>query len=253
MFKFSYKQIDFSHAHGYFGDTLKDTSVHNHDFNELIYFVGGDVNYIVGSRSFHLKNGDVVYTPKNTRHIVEIYNSSPYEMYTLKFSDNVLPHVLAERLSGREPFIGNQKKLYPQFSGLSDYYNNFSDEELYEIYVCELIKTLIFLFKTPSSGGNQQNEFITSILTYIDENITSTLTAEGISDYLGFSKSYISNEFKKHVKMPLMTYVRQKKILAAHDMLLAGKKKLEVAESLGFKDYSTFYRAYIKIMGFKPE
>lgn len=253
MFKFSYKEIDFSHTHGFFGDTLKDTSVHSHDFNELIYFVSGDVNYTVGSRSFHLKKGDIVYSPQKTQHKVEIYNNSPYELYTLKFSSKILPPFLSERLLGRDPYIGNQKRLSSQFSGLSSYYNNFSDEELYEIYVCELIKTLIFLFKSPRKASEQQSELITSIINYIDENITSTLTTETISDYFGFSKSYISNEFKKQVKMPIMTYVRNKKIFTAHNMLLSGKKKLEVAESLGFKDYSTFYRAYIKIMGFKPE
>ncbi len=254
MFKFSYEQIDFSHEQGYFGDTQKDTSTYSHDFNELIYFVSGDVTYTIGNRSFKMKNGDIIYIPSKLQHIVEIYNTMPYEVYSLKFFDSILPHFIAERLFAVRTFIGNYKQLFSLFSGLDYYYNNFSNEELYTIYTCELIKILVFLLKKPNQENQQQyNELISSIISYIDENINLSLTAESISDYFGFSKSYISNEFKKHTKVPIMKYVREKKILLAHNMLLAGKKKLEVAESVGFKDYSTFYRAYIKIMGFKPE
>ncbi len=254
MFNFTYKQIDFSHEQGYFGDTLKDTSSYSHEINELIYFVDGDVTYTIGNRSFKMKKGDIIFIPPKLRHVVEIYNTMPYEIYSLKFFDNVLPPFILERLFAVRTFIGNYKQLFSMVSGLDLYYNNFSDEELYTIYVCELIKTLIFLLKKPNQQYQQQyNELISSIISYIDENINLSLTAESISDYFGFSKSYISNEFKKHTNMPIMKYVREKKILLAHNMLLAGKKKLEVAESLGFKDYSTFYRAYTKIMGFKPE
>ena len=54
------------------------------------------------------------------------------------------------------------------------------------------------------------------------------------------------------MKIPVMQYVRYKKIIAAHQMILAGAKKSVVAELLDFNDYSTFYRSYVKIIGHAP-
>lgn len=43
-----------------------------------------------------------------------------------------------------------------------------------------------------------------------------------------------------------MKYVRYKKMIAAHQMILSGEKKRVVANMFGYDDYSTFYRTYKK-------
>ena len=50
----------------------------------------------------------------------------------------------------------------------------------------------------------------------------------------------------------MITVKQYKKIIAAHQMILAGEKKSAVAEMFDFKDYSTFYRSYVKIIGHAP-
>jgi hypothetical protein len=45
-----------------------------------------------------------------------------------------------------------------------------------------------------------------------------------------------------------MQYVRSKKIIIAHQLILGGMKKSEVAEKLSFENYSTFYRCYKKMI-----
>ena len=42
--------------------------------------------------------------------------------------------------------------------------------------------------------------------------------------------------------------IKTKKIIAAHQYILQGMNKTKVAEMFGFDEYSTFYRAYLKIM-----
>ena len=52
--------------------------------------------------------------------------------------------------------------------------------------------------------------------------------------------------------VPLMQYIRSKKIHASLALISHGMKPQEAASAMGFADYSTFYRCYLKIIGKRP-
>lgn len=244
--------MDFSYKIDKASDPADDYQSHMHYFNELIFFIDGDVHYTVESTTVKLKKGDLIFVPSGRYHFATVGQEAIYSRYVLKFSDAIMPQFLREKMHDAESFFGNHKELQPQFNQLDSYYNNFPDEELYTLFTCEIVKMMILLFKTPTDAKKQYNNMLSPILQFIDENIQSSITLDSLSEHFHFSKSYISNEFKKYIKMPLMQYIRTKKIIAAHNMLLTGRKKYEVAEIFGFENYSTFYRTYIKVMGFSP-
>ena len=145
------------------------------------------------------------------------------------------------------------KKFILLFENLEDYFNrNVDRDDVYELFISELMKILVFVGHEKSNPISRKNDTITSIINYIDANIHNKITLDSIAESFNFSKSYISNEFKKYMRTPIMQYVRSKKIIAAHLMILNGAKKTEAAEAFGFDTYSTFYREYVKIMGFAP-
>jgi len=49
-----------------------------------------------------------------------------------------------------------------------------------------------------------------------------------------------------------MSYVRTQKCILAKNLIDNGQLPTAVYTSCGFKDYSSFYRAYIKVFGRKP-
>lgn len=252
MFRFEYKDIDFSYKIDRASDPKDNYQRHMHYFNELIYFIDGDVKYTVESDTMQLKKGDLIFISPGKYHFAQVGKEAVYERFVLKFSDSVMPPFLREKMHAANSFFGEHKELQALFTQLDSYYNNFTNEELYSLFVCEIVKTMILLCKTPQDVNRQYNTLLSPILRYIDENIQSPISPDSLSEHFHFSKSYIGNEFKKYIKMPLMQYIRTKKIIAAHNMLLAGRKKTEVAELFGFEDYSTFYRTYLKVMGFPP-
>lgn len=73
-----------------------------------------------------------------------------------------------------------------------------------------------------------------------------------MSKEFNYSCSHICNEFKKYVKIPIMKYIKTKKLIAARDEIIAGRKKNEVAEEYSFENYSTFYRLYMKTFKSSP-
>ena len=106
--------------------------------------------------------------------------------------------------------------------------------------------------RAASSERQNTNEFIDKIITYVDSHITESITLDSLASAFLFSKSYICNEFKKYMKIPVMQYIRSKKVLFAHSLILNGTKKCEAAEKVGFANYSTFSRAYQKLLKNNP-
>lgn len=252
MFNFTYNNIDFAHKLGKASEPENDYNKHLHPFNELLYFIEGDVKYNVESESKLLQEGDLVLIRPGKYHFAEVNDKRRYDRYVLKFPDSILPQWLIQRLKEQNCFFGNAKKFALLFNQLDSYHENFAEEEIYTLFTCELTKMLIFLCKENNETTTSSNGFIAQLTEYIDENLQSSLSIETLSKQFNFSKSYISNEFKRIMKIPIMQYVRHKKIIAAHQMILAGEKKSAVAEMFDFKDYSTFYRSYVKIIGHAP-
>lgn len=96
----------------------------------------------------------------------------------------------------------------------------------------------------PLHKAESNNDFISRIIDYINANLGQQITMQTLTEKFHYSKSYINIEFKRQMKIPIMKYIRLKKILAAHKMIINGTKKSVAAEMFGFENYSTFYRAY---------
>jgi AraC-like DNA-binding protein len=94
----------------------------------------------------------------------------------------------------------------------------------------------------------KQPDIVKQIIDYINANLQKPLTMQDIVSEFHYSRSYISMEFKKHMQISIMQYIRYKKIIAVHELVLNGAKKQETAELYGFGTYSTFYRAYKKLV-----
>lgn len=247
MFGFQYNEIDFAHKLDRASEPTEDYSKHLHYFNEILYFIEGDVQYTVESETRKLCPGDLVFIGAGKYHFATVNSEVAYERYVLKFHDTVLPQHLASRIKDLSPFFGSIKKYNIIFDELDSYYGNYSDDDLYSLFTCAVTKLLIMLSKETAYSNIQVNGLVAKIIRYVDENIRGEITLESLSAAFNFSKSYISNEFKRYMKIPIMKYVRAKKIIAAHQLVLGGEKKSKVAEMFGFENYSTFYRQYQKI------
>lgn len=251
MFNFNYKDIDFSHKLDNTTTPTESFERHMHYFNEILFFIRGNVDYHVESESRKLSKGDIVLIPSGKFHFAVCDLSQPYERYVLKFPDNILPDFLASKLKNSFSFFTDTMKYVLDFNSLDDYYQQFQDrDEIYALFVSELIKLLVLLFKDgdDASPTIRQNNIIKSVIDYIDAHIKENITLESLCSHFYFSKSYLSNCFKKNMNTPIMQYVRYKKIIAAHRMILSGAKKTLVANEFGFNNYSTFYREYNKII-----
>ena len=159
--------------------------------------------------------------------------------------------------NNKDEAMPDMLKIFGYFIKLDNIYNNYSDEHKYILMVNTLSEILINMQNKSKVSdeliGVYHNPVVSKVIAYINENIKKNITLTDICNDLNFSRAHISNEFSRVMKIPVMTYIRYKKIIAAHQKILEGNVKInEVAYEYGFEEYSTFYRNYIKIIGKPP-
>ena len=253
MFQFVWDNIDFSHKLDYASSPKDEYNKHMHVFYELILFLRGDVDYNVEGESRHLEPGDIILMTPGQYHFATVNRNISYERYVLKFPAQIVPDSLQERLKGGYPFYGENRQISTVIKTLDSYYGMYSDEDMGLICQAKVTEILVALVNARQKAKeDKQEDIIFRLIDYIQDHIAEDITLEQISKDLHYSESYLSNCFKKTMKCSLMKYIRSKKIILAQTMIADGQKASKVSEELGFNDYSTFYRTYVKITGMNP-
>ena len=180
MFNFDYKEIDFAHKLN--GHTLPsdDFKKHMHDFYELIFFVHGDVDYMIESKSKKLVSNDIILIPAGLLHYGVANVDVEYERYVLKFPLRLINDTLAKEIQDFTCFSGNYPALKELFIKLDNIYNNYSDEHKYILMVNTLSEILINMQNKSKVSdeliGVYHNPVVSKVIAYINENIKKNIT-----------------------------------------------------------------------------
>lgn len=248
MFAFYYKDIYVSHKLDKPSSPTEEYHKHIHSFNEILFFVRGKVTYTVESETVKLGEGDIVFIPSSKYHFATVDLSEPYERYVLKFPDGAVAEHIRKQLIASGSFYPNCKNYRSTFALLDDYNENFGDEDKYLLCRCEIVKLCIKLCYESVLHVEGYDDLVDAIIQYVNKNLRERITLGSLSERFHYSASHINIEFKRKMKVPIMQYIRSKKIIAAHQAILDGAKKTDAAEMFGFETYSTFYRAYKKML-----
>ena len=253
MFIFQYKNLDFSHKLDYASSPRDEYDKHMHPFVEILYFVAGDATYSVEGEKTKMRNGDCILIQPGKFHFAVVNHSVLYERYVLKFPEMLVPEHVKTILYNRSPFYRLTQDEINIFRSLDNYYSMMNDEDMYLICVAKLWELFALLDNTKNNDENVDNlSVVSKIVHYIEQHLEDNLSLAKMSIDLNYSESYISNSFKKEMHIPIMKYIRSKKIIHAHSLIQNGEKPQVVCEKLNFNDYSTFYRQYLKVIGISP-
>ena len=253
MFNFVCRDIDFAHKLDSLPVEAPDFAKHYHDFCELFFFISGSTTYTVEEENHDLSPGDALLIQPGEHHFVTFRDRSPYERYVLKFPEEMLPEHIRDKVADRSAFFLGARAVQPIIERLDTYCEEYSGEDLYVLCKNLVAEIVIALCRAlPDAKPLVADNKITPILQYINQNLCLPLTIHDLCEKFFFSQSYICKEFRAYMKIPIMKYIRTKKIMAAHKKIMQGEKPTKIAEMYGYADYSTFYRSYLSVMGFPP-
>ncbi len=247
---------------------------HYHEFDKIILFLNGDVSYTIEGKSYELIEKDIILVRHGDIHKVKIGSNIPYErivMYIspeyLKIYDKEHFHLDQCFLEAKERYSyvirlkGKEKnpinRLITQMKEvLEQEHKDDAAEALFQKTL--LIQFLILLKKAIGDGlfyyidTEHCNKKIVEIIQYINAHLTEELNIDLLAEQFYLSKYYMMRQFKKETGYTVGSYINNKRLLYARELIQKGEALTQVCFECGFKEYSSFHRAYKKLFGISP-
>lgn len=245
--------------------------VHHHDFYEVYFFLGGEVEYWVEGRVYHLQPGDLLLiNPMELHRPIVKAGGAVYERIVLWIDKAYL-----EKLGGGDtltrcfdsalPTHVNLLRPTPvQRSELTARLGELVRESYTEEYGGGLCATGIFLqfmvelnrmaqrFDAQRQAQEDASPLVSRVLAYIGEHYREELSLESLAARFFVSKYHLSHEFSRAVGIGVYRYIMLKRLLIAKQLLVEGTPPGEVYALCGFRDYTNFYRAFKAEYGISP-
>ena len=242
---------------------LKEVALHHHDFYEVYFFLSGNVQYNIESRSYLLTPGDVLLiSPMELHQPMFGSEHREYERIVLWIDKQFLEGF---RLPGKSLTAcfdtnapGHTNLLRPE--GVARQYLTYLLENLLVEVASEdpysemaalslLAQVLVALNRQAKLSAGEENKSgpdatVYSVLGYINEHYSENLTLDDLANRFFISKYHLSREFQRLVGTSVHRYIVQKRLVMAKQMLSNGIPSSEVYQLCGFGDYSNFYRAF---------
>lgn len=97
------------------------------------------------------------------------------------------------------------------------------------------------------------NPFLKNVFEYIDENLDKPIGLDHMSQVIHVNKSYLSQLFKNKTGMTFSTYVNNRKLNRARELLIKTDLSVpEISRECGYKNPNYFSTIFTKKMGISP-
>lgn len=102
--------------------------------------------------------------------------------------------------------------------------------------------------------GHIYSKTMTSILDYISDHLHEKIMVQDIADYVLCTVPYVSRLFSSEMGVTISTYITQKKIESAANLLqFSNYSSLEISNYLNFSSQSYFIKQFKKYIGITPK
>ena len=250
-------------------DKIRET--HTHDFIEIVYVRSGRAVEHIGSETYEVCRGDLIFINYGCTHkFVPIENFSytnicfrpevlgdgiitPENAFAL-LQLTAFDELRRESDSGVVHFgAAEREELERLLSAMQEEYSGkaISRRTMLESYLNILF---VKLLRKIAAGEQVVDGRVWSELSdYIDRNLGGELTLSALAGKCFYNPSYFSRAFRRRFGVSLTEYVAKRRIESAIQLL--GERELtveEIAEKVGFTDRSAFYHAFAKYTGTTP-
>lgn len=238
--------------------------LHNHDDYEIYMFIEGDSNYVVEGRSYSLRPYDMIVIRRHEMHRVYHRSNALYSRFVIM----VKPEFFKEQdccdyeRGFKDAYTGEGNKitadvvrssgLYDAYMRLKKYSNDFTEPD--DPVVRSIIVEILYLIDkvTLFANDDSSNKQLTKVINYINSHYTEDLSLEDIASRFFISKYHLCHVFKETTGLTIHSYITRKRITRVRELVAEGLNITNAVINAGFNNYSSFYRAYVKVFGVSP-
>ena len=242
---------------------------HYHEFCKLLLLISGRGGYVVDGQRYLLQPGDVVLIGSRSAHRPELEEDSAYERIIIYISPEFLQqsstadcdlldlfsarhgHVLRLKENHRKKVFGMAADLEQELSG-----DGYGREILSNT---DLLRMLVEIARQQRRNDAQnphpvipQNPRVLEWMRYIDKHLAEDMDMDSLAERFYISKYHMMRLFRAQTGFTIHTYLMQRRLLAARQLIEKGMRATEACYRTGFRSYSSFTRAYNKHFGSTP-
>jgi len=257
----------------YYYDDLKPSNVnyHAHDYYEFYVIMNGHVTMHIEKESCSLQVGDILLIPPGVRHHTSITSEdSPYQRFVFWISKKYFKQLLQispdyeylmQQAAPEKHFlfhtdIISRNAIYAKMWQLLEelHSNRFGKTSMVHAHVSYLILYLnrTAYEQTQALPAPSNKSLYEQLRAYIGSHIKEELSLEQLSSVFFVSKYHIAHVFKANFGLSIHQYILKKRLDMAKDAILSNNIT-DAYLACGFKDYSSFYRAFKKEYGLSPK
>lgn len=232
---------------------VKNTNYHfegeSHQYWELTFIDSGHLYTEVEGKEYHLHQYDCMLYSPGQFHSQRTGIDSACSYLTVIFEmPNYPPDLLHNRVFHASRNIVN---IFQTFINASESKSVFFGD----LCICYLNEVIIQLLQLqtaklakPAHSPMQQNienEFLNEIIIYINDNIYSPITIEGLCHKFSTSRSSLQQLFNKNLNTAPKQYISSLKLRKAKYLIKENKYTIsEISEKLGFTSIHYFSRKF---------
>ena len=244
---------------------------HFHDFHKILLLMKGNVSYCVEGRTYDLQADDIVFVPAGEVHRPVLHDTAIYERIIIYISKDYLNtyrtdnYDLAQCLIEahqkqshvlRVPAFGTTKlgqivRELEQSLDSNEYANELYHNLLFLEFMIQLNRVAIHDGIEYLSNSSSNKKMI-DVIDYLNEHLTDDLSIDFLAETFYLSRYYLMHAFKEETGYTIGNYLSTKRLLLARDRIRQGEPITNVCYECGFRNYSTFSRAYKKNFGCSP-
>ena len=246
---------------------------HCHPEIEITYVKEGSMHYRINNRSFHLKEGDIIFCNSNALHAGDMENHEDCSYITLTFDPNLIYGFVQSTICTRyvDPVIQNLAVCAVHIDYSEKWHETFRDRMLevisldkkkpdfYELDISIRMQLLwrLLVEHLPHQTVSTTSDFteyerIRRILSYIEQNYMNQITLDDISEHIHLCESECTRLFKRHMNTTLFSFLQEYRIERSLEYLNTKESISSIAEKTGFSDSNYYSKVFSKIKGCSP-
>ena len=235
---------------------------HCHPEIEITYIKKGSMHYRVNNRSFHLKEGDIIFCNSNALHSGEMEDQEDCSYIPITFDSKLIYGFFQSTICTKyvDPVIQNLAVCAMHIDYSENWHTIFRDHMLkvisldkekpdfYELDISIHMQTMWKLLAehfplqavSPASDLTEY-ERIRKILSYIEQNYMNRITLTDISENIHLCESECTRLFKRHMNTTLFAFLKEYRIERSLEYLNTKESISSIAEKTGFSDSTQKY------------
>ena len=245
-------------------ERLRPIPFHYHDFHKIILFLGGDADYIIEGRSYPLVPRDIIFVSAGEIHR-PVLRPAPYERIVIYVAPAFLARCTREKDDLAACFQKARAGSSVMHAGTGVSHDLlFHMEKLERTARAEgfanglyteilFIEFIILLNRAMLAHASSYDEKIQTVLAYINSHLDEELPVDALAANVYLSKYYLMRKFKQETGYSIHQYITSKRLLAARQMLSGPDAVTDICYACGFRDYSTFSRAFRTMFHMTPK